>query len=185
MPSRIWWVGIVIGLVVASHLAWKDERDRAIAAEGDSVSRNDAHWNRAIETFQGMWNLDIEAVLTKTIKDGVNSEEWNLFLHHGSGDYAAHLRACETACKLAGHALSVSALWANLPSEVTEKTTPLDRWLRFVAFKDGFDGTTGTGYDNTGPERIDTESIGISEVNKKSKRLCEDCRSNALIASAR
>ncbi len=75
----------------------------------------------------------------------------------------------------------ISAVFHQL-SDGTErikaKADPLDRWLSFVAWKDGFNGTSGSGHDNTGPEKISWTSRSIDDIALASKRLCEDCRNS-------
>ena len=174
------------GLLAAMFMAWRDEHDRAEQALADYETQKltyarDVEWQRAIETFQGLWNFDIDAILTKTTRNGVTTETWDFHLFNASGDYAAHVRACEAACRLAGHSLGLSRLWHTLPVEVTTPTDPLDRWLRFVAAKDGFDGMKGSGHQYEGAERVEFESENIDKIHQKSKRLCEYCRNSEVV----
>jgi hypothetical protein len=132
-------------------------------------TRLQQEWNQAIETFRGLLDQDIEAHLHEY---STGQKTWSLF-----GSSKPDLRACRTACELAGHSLGVSKTGRTLPSEIANEGDYFARWLSFVAMKDGFHGTGGSGQDNTGPVVVTWTSKSIGDIALASKRLCEDCLS--------
>ncbi|HEY3157698.1 MAG TPA: hypothetical protein VGJ78_01955 [Vicinamibacterales bacterium] len=170
-----WPFYVLCGLtfIGATFLAWRDEHDEAEKARSEYAAlkstRLTEEWNRAIETFRGLVDQEIAANLNEYT---TGKMEWSLF-----GGSNPHIRACETACALGGHALAQSKCAKELPSEIADESDHFARWLSFVAMKDGFDGISGNGRDNTVDPPLVWESRSVRYIALASKRLCDDCLS--------
>lgn len=179
---RFWWRFVF----VAPRGMFEDERQRADEAtatvsELKATQARDIEWNRATDTFQGLWDREIDAVLTKTTRLGQTAEAWGFHVFRASDDYDAIERACETACRIAGRALTLSKTWRTLPEDITKHTDFLDCWLSFVVSYDGFGGMTGSGHQVIDEIKVTIESKNLHDVVKKSKRLCEYVRNRESI----
>ena len=170
------WMLFAIGVALYGHAAfeaWQEERIRSEGAMSDLAALKASHaldveWDRAIATFQGLISEPITANFTE-FSDG--RKTWALY---APGE--PKRRACETACRLSGHALGLSKSIMDLPPEITNEPDDLVRWLTFVVERDGWDGPSGNGTDNTGPKPLHSTSKSIRNVALASKRRCEDCR---------
>jgi hypothetical protein len=184
LSSRFWGPPLV-ALVPACFAAWREQKQRAERSESElqglRTASRDVEWSRAIETLQGLWNYQIDAVLTRTTRLGVTTEAWGFHVFQAPIDHDAAERAIDTACRLAGHALSLSKTWVKLPAEITRCTDHLEIWLRFVVSQDGFGGMTGSGITNVDGIQATMESESVHDLVKKSKRLCEYVRNRESI----